>query len=415
MPKRRWSFFLPAQDHFFIKRLLIHINVCFPDSGKILLSTLLIGASIAAPGLHLIAYLLPCFIFTLFVTAVGFSIFFRPRVSVLRQLSSTPAVGEYLIYRIIVTNIGKRPIKNLTVLEGILPFGLYNVFDHAKIDNTIGCLLPKESTSLRLVIHCKFRGVYQLSTIWVASSFPSGLFRWPVRLKKTDKLTVYPNFISQTEFKIPFHQIYQPGGIAVSSHIGASNEFLNTREYRHGDRLKDIHWVSSARSGKLIVKEYVDEYFVRIGLFLDTAFSKGEEPHSFEKRISMAAGIADAIARKEYIIDLFAAGEDLYHFQIGRAMAHLENLLELLSCLEDTKKVDIKRLQNNLMRHTREISAMVMIFHDWDQARSQLCRSLEHLGISLRVIVVRDKSLTLAPDRKLVIISAKKRGMEKIE
>ncbi len=313
-----------------------------------------------------------------------------------------------MIYRIIIRNAGKKPLRKLAVFEGVLPFGLYSTYGHEKEDNTVDCLNPGESATLRLVVQCQFRGIYQLSSIYAASSFPSGIFRWPVRVRQFDKIVVYPRFISQTEFKIPFHRIYQPGGIAISSNIGSSNEFLNTREYRHGDRLRDVHWASYARSGKLIVKEYVDEYFVRIGLFLDTESSKGEEPRSFERRVAIAAGIADAIARKEYIIDLFAAGQDLYHFQVGRALAHLENLLELLSCLEDTKKMNIPKMQTTLMPYARKISSMVIILQNWDEERSQLCRALENLGISLRVIVIRDKPLTHSPDRNLVVVSAQK-------
>ena len=409
MPQRRWSFLMPAQDHFFVKRILTMLNVFFPEAGKILMCSLFVGAAIAAPGLHITAYLFPCFILTLLITAFGFSYFFRPRVTVRRQLSSPPSAGEYLVYRVIVQNIGKRPLRKLSVFESVLPFGLYNASSHEKADNSIDHLGPGESAAVRLVIHCKCRGIYQLTSLFVGSHFPSAIFRWPVRIRQNDKLIVYPHFISQTEFKIPFHRVYQPGGIAVSSNVGASNEFLNTREYRHGDRLRDVHWASYARTGRLIVKEYVDEYFVRIGLFLDTASSKGEEPSSFERRIAMAAGIADAVARKEYIIDLFAAGEDLYYFQVGRALAHLENLLELLACLDDTKKVDIKRVQTNLMQHVRGISSIVVILQDWDQERAQLCRVLENMGVSLRVIVVRDKPLTRAPDRKLIVVSARKK------
>lgn len=408
MPRRQWSFFMPAQDHFFLKRVLTIFNICFTQSGKILLCTLFVSAAIAAPGLHLSAYLFPCFILPLLLTAVGFSYFFRPQVRLLRQLPGAVSAGEYLITTVTVKNTSRRSLRKFALYEGLLPFGLYSVLGHESFKNTIDYLRPGESDSVQLLMHCQYRGVYQLTSLFAVSSFPSGIFRFPVRILQSDKLIVYPKFVSQTEFNIPVRQVYQPGGIAVSSEIGSSNEFLNTREYRHGDRLRDIHWASYARTGKLIVKEYVDEYFVRVGLFLDTEKSKGEEPSSFERRIAIAAGVADAVARREYIIDLFAAGEELYHFQVGRSLAHLENLLELLSCLEDTKRLDFKKVQLSLKEHIRELSSMVIILKDWDEERLSLCRSLECLGLSLKIMVVRDKPLTLSSDRELVVVSAKK-------
>ncbi len=407
MPRRQWSFLMPAEDHFFVKWFLTYFHVWFTPEGKILFVTTLIGVSMASPGLYISAYLFPCFTLTLLIMAFSLSFFFRPRITLLRQLPSPPSAAEHMVYRVIVKNIGKRPIRNLFISEGVLPFGLYSAFNHEKVLNTINCLQPGENLTIRLAMDCKLRGIYRLPKMLVGSSFPSGILRWPVGLGQKDRLVVYPKFLSQTQFRIPFHRVYQPGGIAVSSNVGDSNEFLNTREFRQGDRLRDIHWPSFARTGKLIVKEYVDEYFVRIGLFLDTEFSQGDKPNAFERRISIAAGIADAIAKKEYIIDLFAAGEELHHFQMGRALAHLENLLELLSCLEGIKNINFKKLQVNLKPYLKNLSSMVILLKDWDKQRAQFCLQLKNLGISQRVIVIRDQPLTRAPDQELIVIPAK--------
>jgi len=304
-----------------------------------------------------------------------------------------------------VKNIGQRPIKNVSVFEGFLPFGLYSPPLKDEQSNSILWLEPGQKKTVKLNMRARQRGLYELPYLLVGSSFPSGLIRWPKRMEQKDKLLVYPRFISQTEFKIPYHPAYQPGGIAVSSNIGESNEFLSTREYHQGDRLRDIHWKSFARTGKLIVKEYVEEYFIRIGLLLDTELSPGDHPLSFEQRISMAAGIADAIARKEYIIDLFAAGEELHHFQIGRATAHLENLLELLSCIEGARRVDFKKVQANLGPYIQQLSSMIVLLKDWDQPRANLCQRLKELGCSIRIILIRDKPPTLSPDQDMTIVS----------
>ena len=42
------------------------------------------------------------------------------------------------------------------------------------------------------------------------------------------------------------------------------------RDYRPGDPLRRIHWKSWAKTGRPVVKEYQDEFFVRHGLILDT-------------------------------------------------------------------------------------------------------------------------------------------------
>ena len=63
---------------------------------------------------------------------------------------------------------------------------------------------------------------------------------------------------------------YQPGGVALASSIGESDEFVALRDYRAGDPMRRIHWRSWARVGRPVVREYQDEFFVRHALVLDT-------------------------------------------------------------------------------------------------------------------------------------------------
>jgi len=81
---------------------------------------------------------------------------------------------------------------------------------------------------------------------------------------------VYPRFYSMHDFVVPLGRRYQPGGIPLSSNTGEAIEFIGTREYRAGDPAKNIHWRSWARRGEPVVKEYMEEYFCRIAIILDT-------------------------------------------------------------------------------------------------------------------------------------------------
>lgn len=409
MPKRKYSFFMSAEDHGFVKRAVVYARIWLSDTGKTLIGIIFVGGMISSPGLHIDAYLLPSFLVSVFIAALIFAYISKPKLSGSRILPTPCSSGEFLVYEVLVKNEGSMPVRNLKVSEGALPFGVYDAPDHASYDAFIEWLEPGESQRIKMVIRCKLRGIYELKNLLAGSDFPSGLIRMPIVIDQKDKLIVYPSFITQTEFYVPFKRVYQPGGIAISSNIGDSNEFLNTREYRMGDRLKDIHWASYARSGKLIVKEYVDEYFIRVGILLDTehlsVWQKDDE--DLETRISVAAGIADAIAKKDYIIDLFAAGTTLHHFQMGRALAHLENLLELLAGIEEAKDVDFELLQKNLSPYLRKLSSMIILFSDWDSKRENLCNAIESVGTQIRVIIFRDKALTMKPDREVTVVYTK--------
>src|SRR5438552_2054734 len=81
------------------------------------------------------------------------------------------------------------------------------------------------------------------------------LEKFPRVARGEDRLLVYPRFTPLESFDVPHGRDYQPGGISVASRVGESTEFFGTRDYREGDRQRDIHWASFARTGKLIVKE----------------------------------------------------------------------------------------------------------------------------------------------------------------
>ncbi|HBM14846.1 MAG: hypothetical protein A2Y03_10550 [Omnitrophica WOR_2 bacterium GWF2_38_59] len=409
MPKRKYSFFMSAEDHTFVKRSVIYSRMWFTDIGRILCGIIFIGGMVSSPGLHIDAYILPSILIAIFITAFIFAYFNRPKISVDRFMPLPCSAGDFIVYDVAVKNEGRYPVRNVKISEGVLPYGIYDAPDHASYEGFVDWLEPGEIATIKLVIRCKYRDIYDLAYLLVGSSFPSEILRFPVKIPKKDKLIVYPKFITQTDFYVPFKRVYQPGGIAISSNVGDSNEFLNTRDYRKGDRLKDIHWSSYARTGKLIVKEYVDEYFIRIGILLDTEQSSlwQKDAEIFETRISVAAGIADAIAKKDYIIDLFAAGDILHHFQMGRALAHLENLLELLAGIEETKNVNFELLQDHLSPYIKQLSSMIILLGDWDKRRQDLCDSIESRGTKIRVLIFRDKPLTIQPDREATVIYTK--------
>lgn len=396
---------MPPEDHFFIKFSVVYFRMRFSDYGKMLGGVFFLGLMMSSVGIHVSAYLMPVFILTIFITSYIFAYFNRPKVEVKRILPPSPSAGEFVSYRVLVKNTGKFAVRDLFVCENPLPYGLYDAPEHPDCSNTIDWLEPDETREVTLVFKCKLRGVYTLPKTMVGTSFPSGLLRWPKQQGSSQKFFVFPKFITQANFNVPFKNVYQPGGIAVSSKVGDSNEFLSTRDYRLGDRLKDIHWASYARTGRLIIKEYVDEYFVRVGIFLDTQISRKDSSEIFEDRISLVAGIADAIAKKDYIIDLFAAGDELHHFQMGRALAHLENLLQLLACIDGVKKVDFKKLEEGLRPYISKLSSIVMVFGDWNIERENLCNVIEHFGVSIRVIIVKERPLSAQPKREVTLIN----------
>lgn len=237
------------------------------------------------------------------------------------------------------------------------------------------------------------RGRYLLRGPSVRATDPLGLLATRERALADQILLVYPRFYSMEQFIIPVGRRYQPGGIPLASSTGDAIEFVGTREYREGDPLKNIHWRSWARLGEPVVKEYQEEYFCRLALILDTFLPprpRLEEVQAFEAAISVVASVADFFSRSEYIVDILAAGPDIYEVSAGRSLAYLENILDVLACLEPCYQSPFEAVGPHLFDKLAQITTVVAVLQDWDATREAFLRKVKSLGTAVRAIVVHE-------------------------
>ncbi len=189
------------------------------------------------------------------------------------------------------------------------------------------------------------------------------------------------------EIRIAGTRKYQPGGVALASTVGDSEEFVSLRDYRAGDPMRRIHWKSFARLGRPVVKEYLDEFFVRHALVLDTFTSHAGDP-VFEEAVSVAASIAISMQTQESLLDLMFVGPEAYCFTAGRGVAHTEQLLEVLACVGPCRDKPFRALHHAVLDRHDALSGCVCVLLGWDDARQELVRHLEALGTPTRVLVV---------------------------
>lgn len=394
--RRRWSFFMPAEEHGFIRLLRDRYQGLLTPVGRVVLWAALAAALLLLGGL--VAPLI--FFFSFSVAALAAAAVagapFRPRVSLTRLLPPPVSAGDTLSYRVRVENTGRRTVRHVAIEERNLPAELRAVGEPPVID----ALAPGERTEVTLHLRCTTRGVYELASLQAASLFPSALVKWPRRSAGRDRVLVYPRFTPLESLEVPHGRNYQPGGIAVASQVGESTEFFGTRDWHDGDRTRDIHWPSYARTGRLVVKEFQEEFFVRLALVLDVQSRSAKEDALLEKALSLAAGMADVLARQEYIIDLFAAGPQVFHFQAGRALAHFDHILEILAAMESGDSLDMQALEAALLPEASQLSAVLFVVMDWEPSRAALVEKLKAYGVAVRVLCVRPerKPEGLAPE-----------------
>lgn len=253
-------------------------------------------------------------------------------------------------------------------------------------DVDVAGLAPGEELTLQVQYTPPERGLYPLEALEVYSLFPLALYRWYGAAPLEQSLRVHPQYRWLERLEIPLGQRYQPGGMALSSQIGESLEFRGLRPFAEGDNPKQVHWPALARTQKLYVREQQEEYFVRLGILLDTAVA-GHTSAAFEAAISLAASVAAWMGRQEYILDVFAAGSEIYHFQAGRSLGHLERVLDILATLQGQSALDITKLQAELESYLPQVSAFLCILLTWDADRAALIQRWQQ-ALPLKVLII---------------------------
>jgi uncharacterized protein (DUF58 family) len=401
MPRRRYHFLMLPLEHGFIRGVDDRYRGWFTPAGRMMLWAGIASGTLLLGGLVPTQMMVFGMLLSLCVLALVLGSFFRPRVRLSRQLGAFPSAGQTWTYRVRVENVGRFPLYNGCVEERGLPF---EVRPDGEPPN-FPTLMPGASTTVTVSLRCSQRGAYDLRTLQCSSSFPAGLLKWSSRVKTLDQVLVYPAYKTLTEFAVPHGRNYQPGGMSVASHVGDSPEFVGLRGWREGDRVRDIHWPTVARTGQLTVREHQEEYFVRLALVLDVEVRRAADEKLLEAALSVGASVADALARQDYIVDIFAAGTQVHQFRAGRALMHMENILHILASLEGGDRLDVTALEAALLPEAERLSAAVLVVMDWDEHRARLVASLRSLGVAVRVLCVRPgKELVgLAPDEVVTL------------
>ena len=185
------------------------------------------------------------------------------------------------------------------------------------------------------------RGLYTLSGYRIATKFPFALFRKSRDVDAPLDVLVYPARVSVP--RPPPRTTSR--GEATANRLGRRGEFFGLRERRSGDDRRDIHWRSSARTGRLLVREYEDELAQRVVIGVDNALPEAVRDAvadgaltpaaeaivtAVERAISVAASLAAGYLEAGWTVELSARGA---HVPAGTGRLHEAKIARALALL----------------------------------------------------------------------------------
>lgn len=154
------------------------------------------------------------------------------------------------------------------------------------------------------------RGRYVFTAFRISTKFPFALFRTSRYVEHRSEVVVYPTLLPLSHW--PQAMTVAIGNLSMSK-VGRRGNFHALREYRHGDDPRDIHWRSSARRQRLVVREHEVEAVQQVTLLVDNSLPKElhKDPEAqlqLEKVISWAASLGAFYLEHGYALRLCTRG-----------------------------------------------------------------------------------------------------------
>ncbi len=214
------------------------------------------------------------------------------------------------------------------------------------------------------------RGRFRLGPVTVRTGDPFGLFIFERQLPLEKYLVIYPRTVPLPYFQPLLGELTGGNVVRRRTHYVTTN-VSGVREYVPGDSFNRIHWRSTARTGRLIVKEFELDPMSDIWLVLDMERSvhvgvayedlppiavpevpweswhvPNIEPGTEAYTIVVAASMVQHFLRQERAVGLltYPSGSHVEIIQSDRGPRQEERLLETLAVLHSRGTINLEQI-----------------------------------------------------------------------
>jgi uncharacterized protein (DUF58 family) len=372
-------------------------------------------------------YRLSVFWALLFFGSWFWSVFSLRELKFSRSARSLRAqVGQIFEERFEIQNQNRFPrlwmeIRDLSPLPG------------ADGSRVITMLRGKQGRSYLSRVRLVRRGVFPLGPTVIATGDIFGLFPVERSIPEDDTLLVYPMMVDVRGFPNPPGLL--PGGEALRrrTHQVTPNA-AGVREYSTGDPLNRIHWLSTARRGRLIVKEFELDPLADVWIFLDAAeyvqaalpqqapnlFVKdlwahtGKiplPPSTEEYGISAAASLVRDYLRRGRAVGFVCAGQHLTLISPDRGGRQLGKILEAIALTRAEGSLPLRALIETQVKHMVRGSTVVLITPSTSKEVALMVDFLLQRGLKPIVVIIDASTFGGSDGAELLVESIKLLGV----
>lgn len=202
----------------------------------------------------------------------------RTRVSVVAEAEPRRVtVGEPATGRVVVTNEARTPMLPLVVE---LPIG------QSAARFVLPPLTPGHAHEELFVVPTNRRGVIPVGPATTVQGDPLGLVRRTIEWAERTELFVHPRTVPIESLGAGLLRDLE--GSTTEDQSMSDLAFHALREYQPGDDRRFVHWRSSAKAGRLLVRQFLDTRRSHVAVLVDT------DPGQFRSGHARPAGAAEA-------------------------------------------------------------------------------------------------------------------------
>jgi len=317
--------------------------------------------------------------------------------------------------------VGEIFSENFEVVNtSFIPKVWLKVTDQAELSGQAGSRVltwvgSKQSRTYLAYSFLERRGWFNLGPSQIETGDLFGIFIFRRVFESNTKLLVIPHTVDIHQFPAPFGIL--PGGRALRQKtLEVTPYAAGVREFVHGDSLKRIHWPTSARKQKLIVKEFEKDPLAEVWIFLDAreavhvhaedvTQSTGRDLWWIKQRqafqlpadteeyaISIAASIAKYYIRQRREVGLVSAGQGYSILPAERGERQLGKILESLAVLRAEGDLPLWGLISSKLAHLARGSTVIIITPSSEEQMMTVVMELIQRGLMPVVILIDQAS-----------------------
>lgn len=280
-------------------------------------------------------------------------------------------VGEALTGYVTVRNMAKTPLLGARVE---IPVGAGGV------SYELPTMLPGATrhTDPPFVVPTDHRGVIAIGPVRSVRGDPLGMYRREVTWTDRTEVFVHPRITPLEALGAGLIRDLEGNS---SQHMSMSDlSFHALREYVPGDDLRHVHWLSSAKQGQLLVRQYLDTRRSHFTTIVDSSPSSYKSENDYETAISAAASIIVRALSDSYDVTFLSGRAHMTKRTGKRALDACSQAMP-----ESASLVDAAARTTRLAPDT----SLVLLITGPDAQYSMLQRAASHFAVEVGRLVLR--------------------------